>query len=216
MAKGLAQAGPISDMSNIEIRRAPIALKGRITELCRQTYDKHRDAQPYAWAANYFDLAIQPHLDAAFTDKHGKQQSESPTLFVAMKDGEFAGYLRMADWSSGIGGDLHIGSIEDICVIPEFQGQGVARALIEYAKELAEKNDWDNLVAQVAEWNVASEGLFEASGFTDQSRTYRIGPNRQARDVPAPSEKRLVSLHDWLWIALAVFALAATAFLLTK
>ena len=204
------------DMSSIEIRNAPIALKGRITALCRQTYDRHRDAQPYAWAENYFEVAIQPLLDTAFTDKRGKQLGESPSLFVATKDGDFAGYLRMADWSSGIRGELHIGSIEDICVVPELQGQGVARALIAHARELAEQNDWDNLAAQVAEWNVASKGLFEASGFTVQNRTYRIGPDRPARNVPALSAKPLVSLHDWLWISVAVFAFVAIVFLLTR
>lgn len=203
-------------MSSIEIRRAPRALKGRITALCRQTYDRHRDAQPYAWAENYFDLAIQPHLDAAFTGKRGKQLRESPTLFAASKNGEFAGYLRMADWSSGIGGDLHIGSIEDICVIPEFQGQGIARALIAYAKKLAEDNDWDNLAAQVAEWNVASRGLFEASGFTVQNRTYRFGPNRQARNAPASLESRLISLLHRLCIALAILVLVTIGLLLIK
>ncbi len=196
-------------MAEIEIQGAPIALKDRITALCRQTYNEHRSAQPFAWAANYFELAIKPHLDAAFQDKRGKQLKESPTLFAAMKDGQFAGYLRLANWSTGMGGDLRSGSIEDICVIPEYRGQGVARALISHALDLAEQHGWDNLNAHVSEWNAASKSLFETSGFTLQSRTYRFGPDKQAQDYPTASANYSVSPLSWLWIALTVVNLTA-------
>ncbi|MGI9388523.1 MAG: GNAT family N-acetyltransferase [Boseongicola sp.] len=203
-------------MSEIEIRQAPIALKDRITALCRDTYEKHRNEQPYVWSANFFEVAIQPHLDAAFTDKKGQQLGESPSLFVAMIDDQFVGYLRISEWSVGIGGELHSGSVEDICVIPNYQGRGVARALIAHAKVLADRHDWDNLGAQVAEWNAASKGLFESAGFTVQNRTYRFGPKRQARDIPVPPQTRLISLLGWFCMALTILSLAAIGFLLTK
>ena len=203
-------------MSEIEITPAPIALKGRITELCRETYAAHRDAQPFAWPENFFDVAIQPLLNAAFQDKRGRPLEESPTLFSATKDGQFVGYLRLANWSSGLGGEIHSGSIEDICVIPENRGQGGARALIAHARHLAEQHDWDNLTAQVSEWNAASNTLFKNSGFTVQSRNYRIGPDRQAQEYPIASARKLFSPWDWFWIALTVVILSALLVFLMK
>ena len=196
-------------MSEIRIRHAPIALKDEITRLCRETYDAHRDAQPFAWAGNYFDVAIQPNLDAAFQDKRGRQLGESQTIFAAMKDGRFSGYIRLADWSSGMGGEIHSGSIEDICVTPEYRGQGIAKALIAHALDLAERHDWDNIDAQVSEWNAASKSLFETSGFTMQSRIYRFGPDRQAQDYPKAPVSHLVSPWTWFWLALTLVNLTA-------
>ncbi|MEK6217015.1 MAG: GNAT family N-acetyltransferase [Boseongicola sp.] len=192
-------------MPEIEIIPAPIALKGRITELCCETYEAHRKEQPYSWPKNFFDLAIKPVLDADFSDKKGNPADESRTVFVAMIDRTLAGYIRLSGWSKGLGGEVNSGNINDIFVLPDFRSYGVAKALIEHAKLIAKKHDWDTLDATVAEWNIPSTKLFEQARFALKSRDYRFGPDRQAADFSKPQPSPYLSPKDWFWIALSAF-----------
>lgn len=189
-------------MPEIVIKPAPIALKGQITELCRQTYEAHWKEQPYTWPKNFFEVTVKPVLDASFSRSEGKSIAESRTIFVALNGGAFAGYVHLTNWSKGLGGELNSGNILDICVLPEYRGQGVAKALLNHAKAIAKEHDWDDLGATVAGWNAPSTVLFEQAGFTLKSREYRFGPVRQAADLPPPKLAPFLSPKDWFWIAL--------------
>ena len=203
-------------MPSIEIRPAPIALKGRITELCRETYEAHRIKQPFNWPANHFELAIKPLIDADFVNEKGKSLAESRTAFVAMKDGEFCGYIRVTGWSKGFGGEFGQGSINDIFVVPELRGLGAAKALIDHVKAIATEHDWDTLEATVAEWNSASKSLFEQAGFVVKSHEYRFGPDRKAADLPNPVPQSMISKKDWFWIVLTAVNIAIIIVLLAR
>ena len=190
---------------SIEIKNAPYALKGKIVALCRETYEAHRAAAPQDWPENFFDLFIEPYVQAAFLDAKGRPVKVSPTLFIAEKDGEFAGYYRLSGVPTDPGRDYFSVELQDIYVVPQFRGQGIGAAFVAHAKGLAETHDWDILEATVADWNEGSRRLFEAQGFTVKSRKLAIGPERPARAVPAPKTPRRLSWLNWLWIVLTLF-----------
>ncbi|NNE81129.1 MAG: GNAT family N-acetyltransferase [Silicimonas sp.] len=184
----------------IHIRNAPASLRAKITALCEETYRAHREASPQDWPGNYFDLAIKTFIDQAFTDASGKALNESPNLFVAMNDGTFAGYYRLSDLPTDPETQYYAVEIQDIYVQPEFRGQGVARAMIEHAKGLADTHDWDSLDATVSDWNVGSRSLFESEGFTVKSRKLGLGPDRAARDIPQPATGQRFGRNDLFWL----------------
>ncbi|MEP1538910.1 MAG: N-acetyltransferase [Paracoccaceae bacterium] len=203
-------------MAAFKIIPAPLALKDEIKDLSRQTFKEHRARQPWTFAENTFDLIISDVFDSLFRDGK-KTRQESPNLLVAMSQDQFAGYVLLmpnipADFEESANA-----TIFDICVRPEFRGQGAARALLDHVIALSQQQDWDNLDAQVWVGNVGSDRLFQSAGFTPQSTTYRIGPNRKARDIrlrdiqPPPSPSRWTWLITW-WPALiaipVVFILA--------
>jgi len=171
-------------VTEIRIIPAPLALKPAILALSRATYEEHRARQPFAFPENGFEQTVVPLLDAAFRRETG-QLSESPNIFAAMAGTDIAGYMLLSHWARSDGPDMHYVSIDDICVRPELRGKGIARALLDHARTLAATRDWDNLVATIWDGNTASRALFESAGFDVQSRTYRLGPTRQARNYPA-------------------------------
>ena len=184
----------------LEIAPAPTALKPKITDLCRETYEAHKAEAPRDWPGNFFETVIQPMIDAAFTSPKGAALQFSPTLFIAEEDGVFAGYYRLSHVPTDPATEYFAVSLEDIYVMPEFRRKGVATAMIAHAKALAETHDWDSLTATVADWNAASRAIFEAEGFGVQSRKFAFGPDRAARDVPV-GDQSASTLPNWLWIA---------------
>lgn len=173
-------------MSDIRITNAPADLKDDIARYCRETFEEHRERQPHAFPKNSFEAILGGGLEKAFRDPSGQPLRESPVIFTAFIGDKFAGYIHLSDWVRPGRTDMPFISITDIYVIPEFRESGVARALIEHVKSLADERDWDNLTANVWSGNTRSDELFRAAGFRQDSVSYRYGPDRPARDWPEP------------------------------
>ena len=181
----------------VKIINAPVVLKERITELCRETNEAHRTASPRDWPDNFFDLFVLPGIQAAFTDRTGRRVSESPSLFVAMDGDTLAGYYRLSGFPIDPKQDYFSVELQDIYVLPKYRRQGIGSAMVAHAMAAYEKHDWDKLEASIADWNEGSRALFEAAGFTTYSRKLAIGPVRQAR--PVPLERTVTDRLETAW-----------------
>lgn len=200
----------------VQITNAPAVLKSRIIDLCRETYDAHRDAAPQDWPENFFDLYIEPQIQSAFLDPAGRPLDVSPNMFVALKDETFAGYYRLSSLPTNPETDYFSVELQDILVLPVFRGQGVGAALVAHAKALAETHDWDILEATVADWNEGSRRLFEREGFAVKSRKLAIGPDRPARAIPTPPPAPIFTRRDWFWILLTGANIVAAVIFLAR
>ena len=63
-----------------------------------------------------------------------RAKSGRSTEFILLKDGSEAAFLSYEDWS-----DESAGFIYEIYVLPNFRGQGLARELLDYAEDNAER-----------------------------------------------------------------------------
>ncbi len=194
----------------IDIRPAPRALKDRMAELTSVTFAEHQARQPWAFPNNGLEQTALQNINFAFMDK-GRQLKESPNAFAAYVDEHFAGFILLSVWARGGGPDMPHVSIDDICVVPEFRGRGVGRALLRHARALAAEEDWDSLNATVWTGNEASEALFRSEGFTVEHQQFRIGPDRLARDYPDPPKRPLWLriLDSWGFVAVLILGVGA-------
>lgn len=200
-------------MAEIEIIPAPLALKPRIEEMSRATFEEHRARQPWAFPENGFEVTVQPNIDVAFQGAT-REEKISHTAFVAVLDSEFAGYVILSPWVRRGGPDMPYVNIDDIAVLPEFRRTGVARALLRHVTALSDYRDWDSLQANVWAPNTASAALFASEGFTPACVRYRRGPDRQARDYPTSkvSQKAEPARLKPFFIILTVIAILALVF----
>lgn len=193
-------------MGQIEIIPAPLAFKSEMKDLARHTFDAHRARQPFAFPENLFEL--MDHVGGAF--ENGRTPYDpSPCAYCATMDGAFAGYVILSGIEDAKDMLLPTVNIEDISVLPQFQRQGVAVALIRTVLQRAEQEKWGNVKATVWHGNSGSEALFRDLGFADQCKTLRFGPTTQIPDIKvhsAPSgSKRSI---DWMfWIVLIALAI---------
>ncbi len=173
-------------MSNLEIRPAPASLLPQIQTALRATWEAHRARQPFAFSTGDLETLVIPGLAQSFQDHDGQPLDESPRIFAAYLDNRYAGYIALSQLTLPDGSTPAFINIDDIHVQPDLRGQGIARALVDHAKALADTNDWDNLTATVWFGNDSSARLFASAGFAPTSTTLRYGPARQVRDQPAP------------------------------
>ncbi len=189
---------------DIRIVPAPRALKDRIKELARTTFEEHNARQPFAFPGNLLQVSLFRDIDRAF-EVEGKQLDESPVALAAFLGNDFAGYVLLSDWAREDGPDMPSVTVEDIRVLEEHRGRGVGRALLQAVQDRATAQGWDNVTATIWAGNPESEALFNAAGFTEQSKTYRFGPSGQARDYPDPPRPGLRQrISTWLVLGLAM------------
>ena len=60
-------------------------------------------------------------------------------------------------------------TLMDICVAPDFQGQGIAKQLLAAFIEYGEKHHAENLFLEVRETNTRAIALYEQAGFSEMS-----------------------------------------------
>lgn len=66
-----------------------------------------------------------------------------------------------------------VGQIEPLGVLPEYQGRGLGRAILLHSLQQFYKSGAKRLLIDAESSNPASQGLYEASGFREFSRTYK-------------------------------------------
>lgn len=182
----------------LSIRPAVTADRATIEAASRRTWDEHRTRQPAAFPENGWDMLLKRDHEFAFWSGTGQPVGESGNLFVADSDGTVVGFVLLSWHLRADAPDASNGTIIDIWVHPEWRHKGVARNLVDFAKEMADGADWDNLKAQVWE-GAPSAGLFEAAGFTPQHTTWRYGPDRPARLIKPRAKKKKSGDDGWKW-----------------
>ncbi|MGB7260746.1 MAG: GNAT family N-acetyltransferase [Albidovulum sp.] len=191
-------------MDGITITPARAELKDEIKRLTAQTYEEHRQRQPFAFPKNYVQEIEFGLIDAAFRSDTSAELAESPLVFAAHLGDQFLGYVRLNSFARKDRPTQPSVTISDIYVVPEHRGKHVGRALLAHVQNLCRERDWDNLMAQVWSGNAASASLFKAAGFSEQYRSYRFGPVRQARDWVLPKPAKLAFRAEILALALVL------------
>ena len=72
-------------------------------------------------------------------------------------------------------------TLMDICVAPQFQGQGIAKQLLNAFISYGEQHSAENLFLEVRETNTRAIALYEQAGFTEMS----VRKNYYPSDDPA-------------------------------
>jgi ribosomal protein S18 acetylase RimI-like enzyme len=64
--------------------------------------------------------------------------------------------------------------IDDIYVVPDYRRKGVAKALFNYVKSLAEKEKYEKIDLTVWNFNKEAQSFYESLGFTEQRRIMEL------------------------------------------
>jgi ribosomal protein S18 acetylase RimI-like enzyme len=114
----------------------------------------------------FIDSPEQDVLEAFFLKR---LTDPSVTAFVAeASDGRTLGYAqaRVVSWDSSalFRSDLVV-SLDQIAVVPDARGTGVASALLEAVREVGRKAGCRRLVTEVWDFNDGARAFYDAAGF---------------------------------------------------
>lgn len=199
----------------VTIRPAITADRATIEAASRETWEAHRARQPEAFPTNGWDMTLKRDHEFAFWSGTGQPVGESGNLFVAESEDQVVGFVLLSWHLRDDAPDAPNGTLIDIWTHPDWRAKGVGSNLVNFAKDMSDQADWDNLTAQA--WQGApSERLFEAAGFTPQLVRWRYGPDRPARDMVARSSKPKTRDDPfWKWAVLGTI-LAVLIVILTQ
>lgn len=148
-------------------------------------------------------MLLKRDHEFAFWSGEGKPIGESGNLFVAEAGAEVVGFILLSWHLRDDAPNAPDGTVIDIWVHPDWRNKGVGQNLVDFAKEMADRADWDNLTAQVWE-GAPSTNLFQTAGFTPQHVTWRYGPDRPAALIKPRKPKDKTSDALWKWPVLIV------------
>lgn len=194
----------MQDHAAITLRAATSDDRAVITDACRETFERHRAALPFAFREDGFEAFYARYIEACFQNGAGDARDGEGVVQVAEYDGRMAGYVILSpSYSTGGGFEIF-----DIHVFAPFRGKGVGRQLLEWAKARAKEREAHNLDATV--WALGDDraAFFEKAGFAPVNGTWRIGPQTPP---PAQDSARREGGAFWknpslLWLVIAVLA----------
>ncbi len=137
-------------------------------------------------AASRDVAAMQEVFAEAFADKNeftnlqqylswSVQDRDIRMIVAETEDKKIAGFVMTEFNSSTMRNAVHVAQL---AVAPEFQGNGVGRALLEQVEQTALKNEFDTVTLQVRKGNAKAIGLYESMGFGimgEDQKYYRDG-----------------------------------------
>ncbi|UXY15324.1 GNAT family N-acetyltransferase [Chitiniphilus purpureus] len=107
----------------------------------------------------------QPHdLPAAHAFLHERLARQESVLLLAELDGEPAGFIQLYPSFCSIGA-ARIWILSDLYVVPEARSRGVARALMEKARQHGLASGAIRLELSTAHTNLAGQALYESLGY---------------------------------------------------
>lgn len=115
---------------------------------------------------------LSPWSEKLFNDSFGARSHN----FLAETNGEIIGYV----FSSFVAGEL---TLENICVDPQSQGNGVGRLLMEHLLDLANTLNAEELWLEVRASNMSAIRLYERFDFINQ------GVRKNYYSIPNSSDK---------------------------
>jgi len=133
-----------------------------LQEISRSTYRA-------TFAAQNTEANMNAYLDDAFNAEKLKNEllTEASSFYFAYENGRLAGYLKLNE--SGAQTDVNDPSsieLERIYVIPDFQGQGVGRFLMNRAVTIARERNRTYLWLGVWEKNERALKFYRKNGFS--------------------------------------------------
>ena len=112
---------------------------------------EHLDAVELLERECFSEPWSRAQLEATLTD-------ESTELFVALCDGQVAGY-------AGLSFVLDEGSVTDVAVFPPFRGRGFGRALVQRLKQRSQELRLAFITLEVRASNQAAIALYQSEDF---------------------------------------------------
>ncbi len=111
------------------------------------------------------DLALARAFVAA------RLEREESVVFVAERDGRAVGFVQLYPvFSSTAARPRRLWLLNDLYVASEARGSGVARALMERCRRLAEETDAVGLELATAHTNTVAQRLYESLGYRRDER----------------------------------------------
>lgn len=137
-------------------------------EMIVDTYDEHFKHEMEYGAFTIFKKGVYP------TRKDAEEAINAGTLFVYEKDSDIAGSIMIDKiqpmeyagiaWSQTLT-EAEVMVIHLLMVRPSMAGKGIASSLVQYAVELAKKNDCKALRLDTGSQNIPAIALYKKLGF---------------------------------------------------
>jgi len=109
---------------------------------------------------------VEAYYEAALSDPNAH-------VLVAERDGQFAGFIR-ADVQEIPNFFKHnrILFLDDVCVVPEYRHQGIARSLLQEIESVARELSIQRLQGRVYAFNTPAQHLLREMGYTSPHATW--------------------------------------------
>jgi ribosomal protein S18 acetylase RimI-like enzyme len=152
--------------------------------------ERIEDAEYRRWKASDYDLAPQcitaayaNHIDSEINDQYLSEQGaqrflhnivrfpgcgifeEQSSWVLAAADGEKLFGLLLCSRVSE-----RVGHVTQVCVLPEFQGRGVGRKLLDLCAGSLQARQFESITLTVTEQNIAAVHLYEQLGYMVRHR----------------------------------------------
>jgi ribosomal protein S18 acetylase RimI-like enzyme len=151
------------------VRRPPPV--GAVADLVRQARPEDADAVAPLFDAyrQFYEQPSDLALARAFIGAR-LERGES-VIFLAERDGRAVGFVQLYPvFSSTAVRPRRLWLLNDLFVAPEARGRGVARSLMERARQLAVETDAAGLELATAHTNTAAQRLYESLGWRRDER----------------------------------------------
>lgn len=148
---------------NVIIRESKEEDSLSVYNLLRIIADLHKNGRPDMF----------PDLVSKYTVDEVKERLSKPDngVFVAEKEGSVVGYVFCDVIREGVVNTLYI---DDLCVDPSARKMGIARMLMDKAKEYAKEKNCAYLMLNVWEFNENAVRFYENYGFETRTRHMEI------------------------------------------
>lgn len=149
--------------NNVIIRASDASDSQAVYELLLIIAQLHKNGRPEMF----------PDLVSKYTVNEVKERLSKADngVFVAEVDGSTVGYVFCEVIKEGTATTLYI---DDLCVDPNYRRRGIARMLIDKAKEYAKQKNCLFLMLNVWEFNRSAVEFYESCGFETRTRHMEI------------------------------------------
>lgn len=113
-------------------------------------------------------------IDEARTQFALLRRYPSYRLFVASVEGSFAGTYALIILDNLAKRGAKAGVVEDVAVLPEYQGRGVGRAMMEHAREECKRAGCYKLTLSSNLKREAAHRFYDALGFERHGYSFRL------------------------------------------
>ena len=151
------------------MRKAKVQDVARIKELLLQVHRVHSELRPDVFnvgGVKYEEKEIENIIKSDKTPVFVCEKGERVTGYIFCVEQEIVGDTSLVDKKS-----LYV---DDLCVDETIRGQGVGKALFEYAKKYAQENHFDEIILNVWEGNDGAMEFYRKIGFLPRKTTLEL------------------------------------------
>ncbi|MBL8711347.1 MAG: GNAT family N-acetyltransferase [Alphaproteobacteria bacterium] len=148
-------------------------MSSKLSLAFRKAASRDVDALVKVYADSFADKNEATDLDGYI--RWSVADRDYRVIIAETADSKIAGFVMTEFNSSTMRNAVNVAQL---AVSPEFQGQGVGRALLEQVEETALKNEFDTVTLQVRKGNTRARGLYDSMGFREmgeEKKYYRDG-----------------------------------------